>query len=127
LTQSTYRDRSRNYGRRAISIDDKASEAIAERLKALGEKYSRQFPERKAEILSLWETIEKNGSDLDAVDSLYRLVHGLAGSGATFGFPQVSEAAKQCECVLLEGMDAGQIVMDEVKVQVDSVLAALQP
>lgn len=96
-------------------------------MKVLGEKYSRQFPERTVEIQSLWEKIEKNACDRDSLDSLYRLVHGLAGAGATFGFPQVSEAAKQCECTLLEGMDSGQLALDEVKIQIDSVLAALQP
>ena len=96
-------------------------------MKILGEKYSRKFPERTAKIQSLWEKVEQNACDRDSSDSLYRLVHGLAGAGATFGFPHLSEVAKQCECALLEGMDSGQLALDEVKIQVDSVLAALQP
>ncbi len=123
---STCLGKLRSCGSRTISIDQKTSDALAERLKVLGEKYAKQFPERTEEIRSLWGKVSGGECDRDALDALYRVVHGLAGSGATFGFPKVSETAKQCECVLLDGIDSGQLELDVVKPQIDSVLAALE-
>ncbi len=107
-------------------MDQKASERIAERMKILGEKYAKQFPERIAEINSLWARISADTVDREALDSLYRLVHGLAGSGATFGFPQLSEAAKECEIMLLEGIESGQLAYDAVRSRVETVVATLE-
>ncbi len=41
---------------------------------------------------------EANGTD----DRFVRTVHGLAGAGATFGFPEVSRQASDLETLLLE-------------------------
>ncbi len=95
-------------------------------MKVLGEKYANQFPSRMVEIKSLWVKIADKESDRDALDELYRLVHGLAGSGATFGFSQLSEAAKQCECVLLAGIDSGSLEFNDAKTKLDTVLEALE-
>jgi HPt (histidine-containing phosphotransfer) domain-containing protein len=57
--------------------------------------------------------------------TLHRLIHGLAGSGETFGFPQLSQAARQCERVLLAGIESGQLQVDEAKRLIVSVLAQL--
>lgn len=95
-------------------------------MKVLGEKYADQFPSRTAEIKSLWGKVAGDDTDRDALDELYRLVHGLAGSGATFGFPQLSEAARQCEHVLLAGIDSGSLEYNEAKIKIDTVIDALE-
>jgi chemotaxis protein histidine kinase CheA len=95
-------------------------------MKALGEKYANQFPDRTAEIKSLWVKVAGDPTDLEALNTLYRLVHGLAGSGATFGFPQLSEAARQCEHTLLGGIESGLLEFDEAKNQLDMVLSELE-
>lgn len=58
--------------------------------------------------------IERCGGDLQklrevrdmssgtADDTLVRTVHGLAGAGGTFGFPEVSRKAGQLETLLIE-------------------------
>ena len=106
-------------------MTDHTAGSLAERLKVLEERFAGQFPDRTGEIQSLWQQIESDDSDRKALETLYRLVHGLAGSGATFGFPLLSEAARQCELVLLAGIDTGNLPLDEARSQVSSVLAAL--
>jgi chemotaxis protein histidine kinase CheA len=71
----------------------------------------------------LWDGVERG--DPDALDSLYRAVHSLAGSGETFGFPKLSEAAKQCEGVLLTGVESGQLQHDAARAELELVLAEL--
>lgn len=89
----------------------------------LGEKYASEFPEKAAEIRTLWGQFETG--DSEALDGLYRAVHSLSGSGETFGFPKLSEAAKQCEIILLDGMESGQLQPDGVLDEVNAVLAEL--
>ena len=98
--------KSQRFGRRAINLDPEVAERIAERLKALGQKYASEFPSKAAEIRSLWDKIDDG--EPETLESLYRAVHSLSGSGETFGFPKLSEAAKQCEAVLLAGMKSGR-------------------
>ncbi len=38
-----------------------------------------------------------SGQGLEALDALKQLIHKLAGSGGTFGFPKISDAAEKAE------------------------------
>lgn len=89
----------------------------------LGEQYAREFPTKAAEIRTLWGQFETG--DMEALDALYRAVHSLSGSGETFGFPKLSEVAKQCEIVLHAGIESGQLQPNAVLAEVSSVLAEL--
>ncbi len=115
--------KSQRSGRRAINLDPEVAERIAERLKALGQKYASDFPSKAVEIRSLWDKIDDG--EPETLESLYRAVHSLSGSGETFGFPKLSEAAKQCEAVLLAGMKSGQLPRTDAEAGFISVLAEL--
>ena len=71
----------------------------------------------------MWDQIDEG--EPDALESLYRAIHSLSGSGETFGFPKLSEAAKQCEAVLLEGIESGQLPRADAQAGIVSVLAEL--
>ena len=89
----------------------------------LGEKYASEFPSKSAEIRCLWGKVEDD--DTGSLKALYRAIHSLAGSGETFGFPALSDAAKQCERVLLAGIETGQLQNEDAKVRLESVLTEL--
>lgn len=65
------------------------------------------------------------GGDSDALQSLYRAVHTLAGSGKTLGFPKFSKVVRQYEIVLLAGVEPGQLQQDVTGAKVELVLAEL--
>lgn len=75
---------------------DKAE--ITRRLQALQADFSHHLPERLALVESAWQTAR--GGDADALDAMHRQIHGLAGSGATFGFAALSTAARVLEQAL---------------------------
>lgn len=110
-------------GRQRISIDRETEERVAQRIKALGEKYAGEFPAKSKEIAAIWKNVE--AGEEGALHELYRLVHGLAGSGETFGFAELSSAARECEQLLLAGIDTGDLDVEAAKVRVASVLAQL--
>ena len=71
----------------------------------------------------MWDGVE--AGDADALQSLYRVVHTLAGSGETFGFPNLSVVARRCEIVLRAGVESGQLQHDAARAEVELVLAEL--
>jgi chemotaxis protein histidine kinase CheA len=57
---------------------------------------------------------------------VYRLAHGLAGSAATFGFPQISHAAQRVERLLLLGLENDGLEPNAGEIRVAKLLLALE-
>jgi CheY-like chemotaxis protein len=66
---------------------------VGQQLRALREDYSRQLSGKLAQI----DEVAHAGLGDEGMASLRFLAHGLAGSGTTFGFPDVSRLARQLE------------------------------
>lgn len=63
-----------------------------------------RLPERLAEIDRSWEgarPVGERGVNPVELQRFHRLVHSLSGAGATFGFPEVTTAARRLERHLL--------------------------
>ena len=73
---------------------------IKEQLQAVRASYAARLPNKLDEIDRQWKML--NGADWDAgvAEVLQRLVHGLAGSGSTFGFPLLGEVSRSMEQLL---------------------------
>jgi serine phosphatase RsbU (regulator of sigma subunit) len=65
-------------------------------------QYARQLPQRALEIEECWRRAQSGGEG--ALAELRTLAHRLAGSGAAYGFPEVSTSAR-----VLEGAVIGVI------------------
>ncbi len=79
------------------------SPALQEQLKILRDGYAAKLPDKLTQIELLWQTIrlkERAQWPEEAMFTLHRLVHSLAGSGATFGFPELSLHARRAETEL---------------------------
>ena len=68
--------------------------------------YARVLPGRMSHIESLWREFSASGS---RGDELIRAVHSIAGGAATFGMPEVGEAAEELEVALRAGEDKARI------------------
>jgi len=79
-------------------------EGVIEQLRQLRENYAQQLPGKIAAL----ETAAKECSDRAGVAALRSLAHGLAGSGSTFGFPEVSETARRLEVLVQTVLDEGR-------------------
>ncbi len=83
-----------------------------QKLQSLQQEYQRMLPIRLEEISKAWaQAVETNGGE-EPLSEFYRLVHSLAGSGTTFGYTALSEAAKKMESPIREVRDGG-IPFDE--------------
>ncbi len=77
---------------------------VEEILAPLRRQYARSLPARAATIRLDLDRVGHSEFDADAMRDLCLRVHRLAGSGATYGFPRISECARALER-LLEGID----------------------
>jgi len=75
-------------------------EAIREQLNALRQAYAEQLPGKILEIEEGWRKLDQGPWDPKAFLTFHRQGHGLAGSGATFGFPGVTERARTLDDLL---------------------------
>ncbi len=72
------------------------SESIKSKLAAMAEDYIRQLPARFDEISRYTENA-KDDQSWESLEILKNSIHKLAGSGATFGFDELSEKSKKLE------------------------------
>lgn len=92
------------------------------KLQALRESYATELPSRLDALQQLWQQRHQPGM----LTTLHIQTHSLAGSGATFGFGEVSRVARQLE-ILLKCMLAGERQMDaDYMAEVDRQLVELR-
>lgn len=70
--------------------------SLQERLAELQEIFHQQLPAKLDEIRQSWQQLQANWDDKLA-STFHRLAHSLAGSGGTFGAPEISRTARALE------------------------------
>ena len=69
------------------------AEILQEKLRELRVAYAAQLPEKIRQIEECWAKTQARW-DEEALQTLHRMVHSLTGSGATFGFAELSVATR---------------------------------
>ena len=80
-------------------------DALKSALKALRIEYLNEAPRHVAELRALLERAERG--ERGALDELRRALHKLAGSGGSYGFPDVSARGRAGEHEAQRLLDAG--------------------
>jgi HPt (histidine-containing phosphotransfer) domain-containing protein len=75
-------------------------DAIRDQFETLHESYLAELPRRILRAREIWDRMSDDGWDSVAWHDLHRLIHGLAGSGAIYGFPMISAAARALDVQL---------------------------
>ena len=78
--------------------------------------YQSQLPERIEAILNGVNLITEHGSEDESINRLHRVVHQLAGSAATFGFPELGVVARDME-VLMKPWASGSSMPDQTDIK----------
>lgn len=99
-------------------------ETFEHRLQALHRAYVDGLPDKLQAILTAWETACSGHSP--QLEEPLRLVHSMAGSGATFGHQAVGTAARAIELKLKSLVTGGQTPSEGDKAEMRSLLASLQ-
>jgi diguanylate cyclase (GGDEF)-like protein len=83
---------------------------VFERLKA---SYAAALPEKLAELATSFSALKAAPADRELLQIFHRQAHSLTGSGASYGYPALSQAARQLEAVLLQALSAGVVVAQD--------------
>ncbi len=70
-----------------------------EKIGRLRANFLTQLPERIVRAQALFEQIKADPADHAAREDLHRHMHSLKGTGCSFGFKELGEAAEQCEAL----------------------------
>lgn len=77
-----------------------SEQAFEHTFRELSAQYAAALPAKVVEIETRLSAMSSGPVDLEAIGHLHRLVHSLNGSARTFGFGEVSGAARRIELVL---------------------------
>ncbi len=101
------------------------SEILEAELRRIRLKYAQELPGKLAELKAIWDRVaDRQNIGPDAVRDMLFLIHRLAGSGETFGYPEVSVAAQQIECELDHLAQAGAALTPERREKIGAMLDA---
>ncbi|MEA2605074.1 MAG: hypothetical protein QOF89_6066 [Acidobacteriota bacterium] len=78
--------------------------------------FAGRLPERLAELEAARAAARDAGWTAEPLRHFHRLAHSLVGTGATFGFPEVTEHARVLER-LLKGCLAGGVEVEDGTVE----------
>jgi chemotaxis protein histidine kinase CheA len=79
---------------------------LGKEFQKLRTEFRGSLPAKLRRLRSLWERIDCEEPDADALEMLKRELHTMAGSAGSFGLPQVSKAAAAAEDAL-DGLKEG--------------------
>ncbi|MBI5639470.1 MAG: response regulator [Nitrospirae bacterium] len=101
---------------------ERRQEERALNLSALSKDYAEGLPYKIEEIWKTWREISEGQWDDRKLEEMRLMVHNLAGSGQTFGFPEVSLSAHLLEQALKRGK---ALLEEENRQQVQEHIRAL--
>lgn len=95
-------------------------------LKTLSDGYAAKLPEKFAQIEQQWRQLSEDRWDEEGFRELHRMVHSLTGSGKTYGFPAVSEAARNLETCFVQITESKAAPDEEQRKRVRDLLDELR-
>lgn len=81
-----------------------SADELAARVNSLRASYAQNLPEKLAQIATRVESLSSAWDD-ELGDEAARFAHNLAGTGQTFGFPTVGQAARRLEDELMSSKE----------------------
>ncbi|PTQ91364.1 response regulator [Agitococcus lubricus] len=103
---------------------------LEERIRSVQRNFIAALPNLMADISDRWNTLRHTGWERAIVLELQSIVHRLAGSGGTFGFPDISRTAATLDVALGQTLADAEYVAPETKLsldtQVDDLLSVLK-
>ncbi|MBI4672898.1 MAG: diguanylate cyclase [Chloroflexi bacterium] len=94
-------------------------------LQALRDDYRNNLPVRMDELTSAWRLVRDGAWDAEPFTAFARLAHSLAGSGATYGFGDVSRAARALE-QYCKACPAEERISSDEQCEIEKLLGQLE-
>lgn len=96
------------------------------KLELLCDAYAAQLPEKLKQLEQMWEQLLQNGWDGEGFQTLHCMVHSLTGSGKTFGFSSLSDAARNLEEHLKQIAQAKTALNEDQRQHIHTLISELR-
>lgn len=103
-----------------------ATSDIQKGLALMRREYAQKLPERVSEIEKRWAELLQEPWNHESLQNLQLKVHGLVGSGATFGIKSVSKAARPLETLLQSLIDNTDPPTEEQRIHISRLIGSLK-
>lgn len=100
--------------------------SVNEQLNVLQKEYAGQIPGKIQQIKTIWEELTRGEWDRESFKNMHLIAHSLSGSGKTFGFKNLSEAAHNLELLLKQICESDVLPAAGQKEQINKMLNALE-
>ena len=107
------------------AMSDKKQD-IKQKLQLLRQQYADKLPERVIDIEQKWLALNQTNPETIEYQNLIREFHSLAGSGASYGFANVTTLSREIENILLESVSNNNQHSEEIINQINTKLSALK-
>ncbi len=99
---------------------------LEEQLKRVRKNYAARLPGKVELIEEAWSKLLGIGPDREGLKALRIQAHGLAGSGATYGFKEISEAAHKLEIFLQSLIETNSLPTLPEKERINNLVGELK-
>jgi diguanylate cyclase (GGDEF)-like protein len=100
-------------------------EDIKQKLEVLKQQYLANLPGKLKQLQIDWANLLANPNDESQQQTTIRAFHTLAGSGTSFGFPEITEFSRKIENTIKTGLKTTNTIDDSVKTEVETTLESL--
>lgn len=102
------------------------AEGLEQKIQEIQQDYAAQLPDKIEEMEKLWTTIQKSKEKEARLTQFRTLAHKMTGSGATFGFPEITRDAQQLELLLDMIIVEGAETIENRKEKIESLMDNLR-
>ena len=98
---------------------------VLEKFNDLRKSYIAELPEKLASIDEAWAAFDRGKGDPGQLETLHHLVHGVAGSGGTFGFADLSISGRNLEVLIKTLREEDHLISQEHRNQIKRLMTDL--
>ncbi len=100
--------------------------AVPNQLAKLKQKYAAGLPDKVGAVGKQVDEFLSGSWQEDRCFTTYRLIHSLAGSAGTYGYPELGDVARTGELLVKGSLEAKAALSDAQKNELTAVVAKLK-
>src|SRR5436190_12972617 len=108
------------------SKPESAPDPVLAQLAKLKKKYGTGLPDKINALEAAIAPVFAGGWNDSACEAAHRMVHSLAGSSGTYGFPEITGIARAAEAILKAGLESRTTPPPAQKSRLDGLMTNLR-
>jgi chemotaxis protein histidine kinase CheA len=105
--------------------EPKNSDSIKAAIEVLRKDYVNNWPEKRNHLETLFENLERDPKDTTIIGEFRMSFHRLAGSGGSYGLPEVTIAAREAELLIVRFLDGDKDISPETIKKIQNYIQSL--